>query len=449
MRITIDSMEVMRMASDFWAGAFRRFFPRIHTSIMVVKAERIQLQAMQADAIRHIAPDQNARLGVAFDGVTFRNLDDRAVFTMIQNVAVDPIMQRLDRMERMLIASGPGRSDRVMDELEAPVQNAAQLPARVPLSGLLDGPPSFRDVVLGVSVDESGTIQMIRSDMAKLVHVAVGGSSGWGKSVFLRSLGYQLAKSADPVDLVMVDLEGATLAPFANCDRLLYPVVDDEKGAAYVMRELTGELDRRKALFSEFPGVDSLYTYNAIAQEPINPIVSIFDEATALLENTEIERLIRVLALRARKYGLWLVLAGQDWKANSLDTAIRNQLSTRIQFKAMSGGQSRVLLQRSDAESLNVAGRAFGWLPGRDLVEFQAPIIGYEDILAAMSGSGPQREIADELSEAERIAELHEQGMSRRQIALAIFGYTNAKVYGEIDATLNATVAQNETEPQR
>jgi hypothetical protein len=431
--------------NDFWLGAYRRFFPKLYKSMMLVRAERIELQAMQADAIRHIAPDKNARLGVVYDGHDFRDLDSRAVYTMVKNVFFDPINERLDRMERLMIASGPSHSDRAIEALEAPAQ-VAQLPTRVPLTGLLDGAPTFRDIVLGVGIDDSGNRQVVRSDMAKLVHVAIGGSSGWGKSVFLRSLAYQLAKSADPVDLVMVDLEGATLAPFTNCDRLLYPVVDDEKGAAYVMRELTGELDRRKAMFAEFPGIDSLYAYNAVAKERVNPIVSIFDEATALLENTEIERQIRVLALRARKYGLWLVLAGQDWKANSLDTAIRNQLSTRIQFKAMSGGQSRVLLQRSDAESLNVAGRAFGWLPGRDLVEFQAPIIGYEDILSAMSGNGPQREIVDELSEPERIVEMHEQGTSRRQIALAIFGYSNAKVYARIDAAINATVAQNATE---
>jgi S-DNA-T family DNA segregation ATPase FtsK/SpoIIIE len=428
--------------NSLWLGAFRRFAPRWYKSWRVAQADEIKLQTMRANALLHIPADERARLGITFDGQTFRNHDSGAVYGGVGHIQHDPYLQRLDRIERMLIASGPGGANKTSELLQENTQ-VAQLPARVPLTGLIDAAPSFRDIVLGVALDANGNTQVVRSDMARLVHVAVGGSSGWGKSVFLRSLAYQLAKSIDPVDLVMIDLEGATLAPFAGCEKLLYPIADDEKPAAFVLRELTGELDRRKALFAEFPGVDSLAVYNALAVDKLAPVVCIIDEATALLENREIESQIRVLALRARKYGLWLVLAGQDWKANSLDTAIRNQLSTRIQFRAMSAGQSRVLLQRSDAESISVAGRAFGWLPGRDLVEFQAPMIGYADILSAMSGDGPQREIADELSESERIVEMHEQGHSRRQIALAIYGYTNAKIYSKID---NATVAQNATE---
>jgi hypothetical protein len=420
----------------------RRFAPQLYASRRIVELDDIELRAKMAHAIRHIAPDERARLGVVFDGEHFRDLDSRGVYTMVKNELFDPINERLDRMERMLIAAGPGGATKATEMLAAPNDTTMpRLPSRVPLSGLLDGPPSFRDVILGVALDENGQPQVVRSDMAKLVHVAVGGSSGWGKSVFLRSLGYQLAKSADPVDLVMVDLEGTTLAPFAECDRLLYSVVDNETDATNVLRDLEGELSKRSELFAQFPGVDSLYAYNARSEYPLRPVVALIDEATALLENTAIASVIRTLALRARKYGLWLVLAGQDWKASSLDTAIRNQLSTRVQFRAMSGSQSRVLLERSDAESLDVAGRAYGWLPGRDLLEFQAPIISYDDILSAMAGGGPQRDVPQEQSESDKIHDLHERGMSRRQIALAVWGYTNAKCYATIDAIIapNAT----------
>ena len=215
-------------------------------------------------------------------------------------------------------------------------------PSRVPLRGLLDGPPSYLALALGVTVTPGGP-QIVRGDMSQMVHVAVGGSSGWGKSVFLRALAYQLAKSAEPIDLAMVDLEGATLAPFATCDRLLWPIADTEAGALAIFSELTAELDRRKALFAAFPGVDSLAAYNAVATDHLTPIVAIVDEATALLGDNGVETALRTLALRARKFGLWLLLAGQDWKATSLDTAIRNQLSTRIQFKTMSQVQEDLI----------------------------------------------------------------------------------------------------------
>ena len=58
-----------------------------------------------------------------------------------------------------------------------------------------------------------------------------------------------------------------------------------------------------------------------------------------------------------------------------------------------------------------------------------------------MAGGGPQRDVPQEQSESDKILDLHERGMSRRQIALAVWGYSNAKCY----ATIDATIASNTT----
>jgi hypothetical protein len=325
--------------------------------------------------------------------------------------------------------------------LDSTGQHAPMWPTRVPLSGILDGPPSVRDLVLGVTVREDGQREIVKADMGDLVHVAVGGSSGWGKSVFLRALAFQLARSVDPVDLALVDLEGATFAPFAECGRLLWPVADTEQDALAIFKALTEEMDRRKALYSGFPGVDSLQTYNARVEEPLAPVVALVDEATALLAHSGVENAIRTLVLRARKYGLWCVLGGQDWKASSLDTSIRNQLASRVQFKALSASQSRVLLQRSGAERLEVPGRALAILPGRDIVELQAPVIGYRDIIRATRSGGPRRDLPEVDQEGNeqmaRIRELADQGLSKRQIALEVFGYAGGAAYTAVTGALS------------
>jgi len=315
----------------------------------------------------------------------------------------------------------------------------------VKLTSLLEsqGPPTFRRLILGVALDGAGNQYTVYADMAQLVHIAVGGSSDWSKSVFLRSLSFQLAKSSDPVDLAMIDLEGATLAPFDRCDRLLWPVADDERDAAIVVRELTSELDRRKALFAEYPGIDSLYLYNEQADEPLDPLVCIVDEATALLENKEIERQLRTLTLRARKYGVWCVLAGQDWKASSLDTAIRNQLSTRVQFRAMSASQSRVLLEQSGAEALDVQGRALAWVPGREMVTLQAPDISRRAILEALVGNGPRYEMPDhERTERERVLAMAGQNCTQRQIEMSVFGYTGGSAHRRVREILEGATTE-------
>jgi len=222
------------------------------------------------------------------------------------------------------------------------------------------------------------------------------------------------------------------------------------------LRELSDELDRRKELFARFPGVDSLSAYNRQADEPLPPVVTLVDEATALLDDKRVENALRTLALRARKYGLWLVLGGQDWKATSLDTAIRNQLATRVQFKALSASQSRVLLQRAGAENLVAKGRALVWLPGRDLTELQTPFVSHQDILKALSGTGPRRpmpkrngsDAQDDDERTRRILALHAQGKSATAIAFEVFGHGNTFYIRKVKAAL-ARQQQQQGNPQQ
>lgn len=323
-------------------------------------------------------------------------------------------------------------------------------PSRVPLRGLLDGQASLNDLVLGVTLDANGQSHVVKGTMPDLVHVAVGGSSGWGKSVFLQMLAYQLVTAIERPDLCMIDLEGVTLNAFAQSERLLYPIADSEQTALALLLALNGELERRKELFNQHPGIDRLDRYNAIASAPLKPIITVIDEATALLDNKDIEAHLKELTLRARKYGLWLVLAGQDWKASSLDTAIRNQLSTRVQFKALNASQSRVLIGEGDAKDLDAVGRALAVLPGKPMMELQAPYVNAGMILEAVKGNGAQRAldlaavevgqaIEDDLtlSEPERVKLLDAQGASRSEIERRVFGFAGGSAYRKVKDILS------------
>jgi DNA segregation ATPase FtsK/SpoIIIE-like protein len=290
--------------------------------------------------------------------------------------------------------------------------------------------------VIGATVNDTGQTRVVTGDMARLVHVAIGGSAGWGKSVFMQTLAYQLVMAQERPNLAMVDLDGTTLSPFANCDRLLYPLADSQADALAVFTALADELERRKALFDQVPGAVDLASYNRLADDPLPATVLLCDEATALLGDKSVEAAIRRLALRGRKFGLWCVLAGQDWKASSLDSAIKNQLSTRVQFKANSPAQSRVLLEQRGAESLPVPGRALAILPGQEVQEVQAAQVSYSDITTALAGQrGPQASPpaveADVVTaattsglttqEVETVRDLWAQGKSYSAIADVVF----------------------------
>lgn len=425
----------------------------------LVGAAAIGLQALALRA-RLVRPGRNGLFpivelgrGVLYDP----NRDNAGAHPVIAAAALDvQRMAALSSGARLNVSWHAGGSGTAPSG-EIPATLAPNLPDRMPLRALLGESPSLARLVLGVTVDDqSGQVVPVTGDMADLVHIAVGGSSGWGKSVFLRSLAYQMALAKEQPDLVAIDLEGVTLSPLAQSSRLLYPLAGDESEAQAVLEALTDELERRKSLFSEFPGVDSLARYNVRAKSPLRPVILLCDEATALLGDPRVEDALKAVTLRARKYGLWAVLAGQDWKASSLDTAIRNQLSTRVQFKAMSSAQSRVLLGQSGAEDLAIKGRALAVLPGRELLELQAPLVSGEMLAEALQQAqvaGPQlpmpaREAASaesdvliddpELADDRRVLLLHQQGLSMRQIERRVFGYTGGSAHDSVKRAIEA-----------
>jgi hypothetical protein len=308
-------------------------------------------------------------------------------------------------------------------------QHAVRWPSRVPLRGILQGQPSVHSLALGVTVNDDGHSEVVRGDISKMVHIAVGGSSGWGKSVFLQSLAFQLAQATEPLDLAMVDLEGVTFDLFKRCDRLRWPIAETEQEALAIFQALTEEMDARKER----------------GDRDAQPVILMVDEATALLDDKSVEGALKTLALRARKWNIWCVLGGQDWKATSLDTAIRNQLATRVQFKAMSASQSRVLLQQGGAEELDVPGRALAVLPGRPVTKLQAPWISEEQLGAALAGgAGPMAELPIVVAQAaangngkkQQIIDLlnAEPRLSNSGIAQIVFGYQNAHVTEQVRA---------------
>lgn len=332
----------------------------------------------------------------------------------------------------------------------------AAWPRVVRLHEIAADPPSLHRLALGVTVGDDGQQSTVAAALGEMVHIAVGGSSGWGKSVFLKALALQLATAAEPVHMAMVDLEGVTFSAFATCSRLLWPVAETEGQALAIMALLVEEMDRRSLLFREYPGVDSLAAYNARAggDEPLAPWVALIDEATALLSDRSVQNATRTLVLRARKYGLWMVLGGQDWKSASIDTAIRNQLSSRVLFRTQDAAQSRTLLGDGVASTIEVVGRAYAQLPGRPMLQLLAPMVTGADIGRALAGqTGP----AGELPEVEdrpddrttRIRELAGQGWSQSAIEEEVFGYRGGAAHRTVRDVLNATTATATTSPGR
>jgi hypothetical protein len=262
-----------------------------------------------------------------------------------------------------------------------------ELPPQVHLSQLIPAGPSLDSLAIGVEA-KIGTLRPVKHPLARLVHIGVGGSSGWGKTVLLQALAIQMVLAPESVELCFVDVEEQSFTPFAGLGRqtLRYPVANDESDILAILEDLRGEWHRRRSLFKKYPEIDNLDGYNKASDSPVPPIVLMIDEINMLTDNKEIIGALTKLGQGTRKYGIFCVMGGQNWNADDIPTKLRNNFSTRIQMRAMSRSQSNVMLADGAAADIVDPGRAFAIIPGHVMTEVQTPYISKSDIIEALIG---------------------------------------------------------------
>lgn len=429
----------MKMNGDFWRGTFRRFAYKWYVSWMRARANEVKLQEMQANAVRIITPDANARNGTAFDGVTFRNLDDRAVFTMIQNVAVDPIMQRLDRMERLLIAAGGKPKAAGLLPEETGIQ-LPPIPQYVTLAGLCrkyNFQPSYHNILLGETVNPTtGQYELVSGDMGDFVHGIVTGMTGFGKSWQLRAMAKQLATS-DDCDLAFVDYGVNTFGRLAHHG--MYKIADTQEMAVALFRALLHEMNNRREKMAQYPEVEKLSDYNQVTGESMRPVVVFCDEAAVLFDKSgDLRGLARDVTGAGRKFGIGAVFGGTDFKVGTMPSETRGNCGLRLAMHIEEPQLSRSIIHSTAATNLEGKGRALARLPGvKGLFEIQCPAIENWDDLP-----GEREQIAikpKQQTEREHVLEMHGQGMSKRQIAKSVYGYTGGAAHSKVSEILGGT----------
>jgi hypothetical protein len=263
-----------------------------------------------------------------------------------------------------------------------------RLPTRVSLN-LESRPPGMYIVPIGQGREGSEWRSLLDTS-----HILVGGESRSGKSTWLNAMLVALLATHTPceLDLALIDPKGVEFAPFACLPHLVQPVADDPRAASAVTGWLVAEMDRRQELFA---GVyaRNLPTYNARVRErgegegALPLILVVVDEVSDIalqcgLRSTFYKNLIR-LSSKGAAFGLVLVLATQNPKAEVLNTLIRGNMSTRIAFRVSSVEHSRTILGTGGAQELprTVRGRMVARLDA-SLVQLQGFYVSDEAVLA-------------------------------------------------------------------
>ncbi len=197
------------------------------------------------------------------------------------------------------------------------------------------------------------------TDLAKMPHVLVAGTTGSGKSGCVNAMLCSILMQASPNDvrLVLVDPKRVELNHYENVPHLLTPVVTSPRLAANVLANLIGEMESRYGIMGEARcrNLAELNRSRAKSGEPPLPhILCVIDELADLMmvSPAEVEDSIIRLAQKSRATGIHLVLATQRPSTDIITGTIKVNIPARIAFAVSSQTDSRVILDQGGAEAL-------------------------------------------------------------------------------------------------
>jgi S-DNA-T family DNA segregation ATPase FtsK/SpoIIIE len=220
------------------------------------------------------------------------------------------------------------------------------------------------NIAFAAGKDISG--HTVVTDIAKMPHLLIAGSTGSGKSVCINTLIMSILYKAKPeeVKLIMIDPKVVELSVYNGIPHLFIPVVTDPKKAAGALNWAVAEMTNRYKKFADL-NVRDLKGYNEKIQsiedieednkpEKLPQIVIIVDELADLMMVApgEVEDSICRLAQLARAAGIHLIIATQRPSVNVITGLIKANMPSRIAFAVSSGVDSRTIIDMNGAEKL-------------------------------------------------------------------------------------------------
>ena len=275
-------------------------------------------------------------------------------------VKISKITNLADDIALNLAASGV--------RIEAPIPNKAAVGIEVPnknrrmvtMREVIDQ-PQYKNAKskLNVALGKDITGEFVYSDLSKMPHLLIAGTTGSGKSVCLNSMIVSILYNATPeeVKLLMIDPKQVEFTVYNGIPHLIVPVVSDPRKASGALAWAVGEMLNRYKTFSE-NGVRDISGYNSICEsqgkKKMHQIVIFIDELSDLMmaAPNEVEDSICRLAQMARAAGMHLVIATQRPSVDVITGIIKANIPSRISLSVSSQVDSRTIIDSVGAEKL-------------------------------------------------------------------------------------------------
>jgi S-DNA-T family DNA segregation ATPase FtsK/SpoIIIE len=238
------------------------------------------------------------------------------------------------------------------------------------------------------------------TDLKKLPHLLIAGTTGSGKSVGINAMLLSLLYRNDPdhLKLVLVDPKMLEFSIYNDIPHLLTPVIIEPKKAISALANMVHEMERRYRVMAE-SRVKNIDNYNEKARqegwEEMPFIIVVIDELADLMMNggKEVEYSIARLAQMARAAGIHLIIATQRPSVDVVTGLIKANLPSRLSYRVGQRIDSKVILDQMGAESLLGRGDALFTPPGAPgLVRLHAPWNSEEEIEKVVDFLKAQRE---------------------------------------------------------
>ncbi|EDZ62556.1 cell division protein FtsK [Sulfurimonas gotlandica GD1] len=226
------------------------------------------------------------------------------------------------------------------------------------------------------------------TDLKKLPHLLIAGTTGSGKSVGINAMILSLLykNSPDQLRLLMIDPKMLEFSIYNDIPHLLTPVITKPRQAIVALNNMVSEMERRYELMSE-NRTKSIENYNEKVKkeggEHFPYIVVIIDELADLMMTSgkDVEHSIARLAQMARASGIHLVVATQRPSVDVVTGLIKANLPSRISYRVGQKVDSKIILDQQGAESLLGKGDMLFTPPGSvGLVRLHAPWSTEEEI---------------------------------------------------------------------
>ncbi|WP_321471695.1 DNA translocase FtsK [Halarcobacter sp.] len=239
------------------------------------------------------------------------------------------------------------------------------------------------------------------TDLKKLPHLLIAGTTGSGKSVGINSMILSLLykNSPDNLKLVMIDPKMLEFSMYNEIPHLLTPVITKPTDAINALSNMVAEMERRYTLMSKTK-TKNIESYNEKAKrdgfEAIPYIVVVIDELADLMMTSgkDVELSIARLAQMARASGIHLIVATQRPSVDVVTGLIKANLPSRLSYKVGQKVDSKIILDSLGAESLLGRGDMLFTPPGTSgLVRLHAPWSMETEIESVVDFLKDQREV--------------------------------------------------------